>query len=142
MKNTNKAEKILEQFSPKPMPPGIKERILLKAQQKKREFRTLSPAYRTLFGISLILLLVVLLSDLVIRRSEYRYLVSILNGQQVTEDTLEEELKEMTDGLINIEDESYLNHWLTRHYRMHKKHGKLRDYQDILDILKEEINGT
>jgi hypothetical protein len=142
MKNVNKAERILERLSPKPMPSEIKERILLKAQQKKGDFRTISPAYRALFGISLILLLIVFLGDLVIRKSEYRYLVSIMNGQQVSEDTLEEEFKEMTDGLINIEDESYLNHWLTRHYPMHKKHGKLRDYQDILDILKEEINGT
>jgi len=142
MKNTNKAAKILEQLSPKPMPSEIKERILLKARQKKREYGTLSPAYRALFGISLILLLVVLLSDLVIRKNECRYLVSVMNGQQVSEDTLEEGLKEMTDGLINSEDESYLNQWLARHYRRHKKHGRLRNYQDVLDILKEEINGT
>jgi len=142
MKNTNKAEKILEQLSPKPMPSEIKERILLKARQKKREYGTLSPAYRALFGISLILLLVVLLSDFVIRKNECRYLVSVMNGQQVSEDTLEEELKEMTDGLINIEYDYNINKWFARHYRIHKKHGKLRDYQDVLDILKEEINGT
>jgi len=142
MKSTNKAEKILEQLSPKPMPPEVKERILLKARQKKREFRILSPAYSTLFGISLILLLAVLLSGIVIRKSEYRYLVSVMNGQQVSEDTLKKELKEMTDGLKNIEHELNLSQWLARHYRMHKKHGRLRNYQDVLDIIKEEINGT
>jgi len=50
--------------------------------------------------------------------------------------------KEMTDGLINIEHELNLSQWLARHYRMHKKHGRLRNYQDVLDIIKEEINGT
>jgi len=141
MKNNHETEKILEEISPKTMPSELKERILRNAYQKKRKFRLLSPAYRILFGISCVLLLVVFFSNHMIQKRESHYVSSIMNRSQVSEKGLEKDLKEMTEDLKIKYDPSF-NQWLTRHYRGHKKEGKLRNYQDILIILKEEINGV
>jgi len=142
MKNTNKTEKVLEEISPQSMPLEVKERILKNADLKKREFRVLSPAYRILFAVSCVLLLVVFFSNHMIQKRESRYVASLMNGSQVSESVIEKDLKEATEDHLRIEYSLSFNQWLTRHYKIHRKEGKLRNYQDILDILEEEINGV
>ena len=142
MKNTNKTEKVLEESSPQSMPLEVKERILKNADLKKREFKILSPLYRLLFGISCVLLLVVFFSNHMIQKRESRYVASLMNSSQVSESVIEKDLKEATEDHLRIEYSLSFNQWLTRHYKIHRKEGKLRNYQDILDILEEEINGV
>jgi len=140
MKNIHETEKILEEISPQSMPLDVKERILKNAYQKKVEFRILSPAYWLLFVISCLLLLVVFFCDHMIEKRESHYVASLMNRSLVFETEFERDIKEVTEDL-KINYDPSLNQWLSRHYRIYRKEQQPRRYQDILDILEEEING-
>jgi len=141
MRDINKTERLLERLSPKPLPQELKEKIITNAHHKKREMRVLSPAYRIGFAVSCILLFVFVLSEVLIRKSEIRFVTSIIDRTQTSETALENDLQKFTADLLNIEYDSNFNQWLCRHYKIHRKPTKLKTYQDILNILKEDING-
>jgi len=142
MRNIHETEKILEKISHKSMPLEVKERILKNVFQKKRELRVLSPAYRILFGISCLLLLAVFFSNHMIQKRESHYAASIIKGSRISEAGLEKELESVTEGLLEIKTELSFNQWLSRNYKIYRKEQRSRNYQDILDILEEEINGV
>ena len=142
MGNANRTEKYLEKISPKPMPSELRKKILSTLSQRKKELRVCSPAYKRLFGISCIFIFVALFCDILIQNSERSYLASIMNGPQVSEIKIEKDFKEMTEDLLQIGNYPSFIQWLTYCLKVHRKDGKLRNHQVILDILREEINGV
>ena len=141
MGDMNKTEELLESLSPKPLSTELKEKIIANADYKLRKLRVLSPAYRILFAASCFLLILFCVSEIFIQKSERNHFASIINRTETSEAAPENDLQKLTADILNIEYDSNLNQWLIRHYKIHRKPEKLKTYQDILDILKEEING-
>jgi len=141
MGDINKTEKLLESLSPKPLRSELKKKIIANAHHKKREMRILSPAYQVMLTLSCVLIFVVFLSEFLIRKSEIRFVASITNRAPSSVAAPENELQKFTADLLNTEYDSNFNQWLCRHYKIHRKPTKLKTYQDILNILKEDING-
>lgn len=133
----NKTQEILEGLSPKPLPPGLREKILSTAFQRQREFLVISPVLRTLFAISSVFIVLAFFCDIMIKNSEKDFLTSIMNGSQVSEMILDKDLQEMTKELLKIDYDKRLNQWVIRHYKTKKTAAKLTSYQSIMDILKE-----
>jgi len=133
----NKTQEILEGLSPKPLPPGLREKILSTAFQRQREFFVISPVFRTLFAISSVLIVLAFFCDIMIKNSENDFLTSIMNGSQVSEMILDKDLQEMTKDLFKIEYDQRLNQWVIRHYKTNKTAAKITGIQRIMDILKE-----
>ena len=137
MEGFNKTQEILEGLSPKPLPPGLREKVLSTAYQRQRKFQVISPVLRTLFVISSALIVLAFFCDIMIKNSENHFLTSIMNGSQVSEMVLDKDLQEMTKELFKIEYDQHLNQWVIRHYKTKKTAAKLTSYQSIMDILKE-----
>ena len=133
----NKTQRILEDLSPKPMPSELREKILLTAYQKQREFLVISPVLKTLFAISSILIVLAFFCDSLIKNSENDFLTSIMNGSQVSEMMLDKDLQEMKNELFKIDYDQRFNQWVIRHYKTKKTEAKLTGLQRIMDILKE-----
>lgn len=132
-----KTQEILEGLSPKPLPPGFREKILSTAYQRQREFLVISPVFWTLFAISSVLIVLAFFCDIMIKNSENDFLTSIMNGSQVSEMILDKDLQEMTNELFKIEYDQRLNQWVIRHYKNKKTAAKITGIQRIMDILKE-----
>lgn len=141
MRDINKTERLLERLSPKPLPQELKEKIITNAHHKKREMRILSPAYRIVLAISCVLLFVFFLSEFLIRKSENRFVASITNRAPSSMAAPENDLQQLTAELLNMEYDHDLNQWLSWQFKIHRKPEKLKTYQDILNILKEDVNG-
>jgi hypothetical protein len=133
----NRTQEILEGLSPKPMPPGLREKILSTAFQRQKEFLVISPVLRTLFAISSILIVLAFFCDILIKNSENDFLTSVMNGSQVSEMILDKDLQEMKNELFKIDYDQRLNQWVIRHYKTKKTEAKLKGLQRIMDILKE-----
>ena len=133
----NKTQEILENLSPKPISPEVREKILSAAYQRQREFLVISPVLRTLFAISSVLIVLAFFCDILIKNSENHFLTSIMNGSQVSEMILDKDLQEMRKELFKIEYDQRLNQWVIRHYKTKKTAAKLTSFQKIMDILKE-----
>jgi len=79
MKNEREVEDLLEQFSPRPVPPGLKERTIRAAGQKARERRLLTPGWRWAFAASLAFLTLFTWADWRISAGGQNRLDSLLN---------------------------------------------------------------
>jgi hypothetical protein len=64
MKYERDVEELLERFSPRPSPPGLKERTIQAAEQKARDRRLLTPGWRWVLATSLVLFAIFMLADL------------------------------------------------------------------------------
>jgi len=137
MGGVNKTQETLKGLSPKPLPPGLREKILSTAYQRKREFLVIPPMLRTLFAISSVLIVLAFFCDIMIKNSENDFLTSLINGSQVSEMILDKNLQEMKDELFKIDYDQRLNQWVIRHYKTKKTAAKLTSFKSIMDILKE-----
>ena len=63
MKDERDVEELLKHFSPRPVPPGLKERTIQATEQKIRESRLLTRGWRWIFAASLVLLAFFTLAD-------------------------------------------------------------------------------
>jgi hypothetical protein len=63
MKNERDVEELLERFSPRAVPPGLKERTIQAARQKNKENRLLTPGWRWVLAASLALFALFTLAD-------------------------------------------------------------------------------
>lgn len=133
----NKIQEILEGLSPKPLAPGLREKILSTAFQRQREFLVISPVLRALFAISSVLIVLAFFCDIMIKNSENDFLTSIMNGSQVSEMMQDKNLQEMKDELFKIDYDQRINQWVIRHYKTKKTAAKITGLQKIMDILKE-----
>ena len=140
MGGLDKTQETLEGLSPKPMPPELREKILSTAYRRQREFPVVSPAFRTIFIVSSVLIVLALFCDTMIKNSENNFLASIMNGSQISEIVLDEDAQEMKDELLElfkIEYDQRLNQWVIRRYKTKKTEAKLSDFKKIMDMIKE-----
>jgi hypothetical protein len=79
MKHERDVEELMKRFSPRPSPPGLKERTIQAAGQKIRESRLLTPGWRWIFAASLVLLAFFTLADWRISTLEQNHLSALLN---------------------------------------------------------------
>jgi hypothetical protein len=63
MRHEHDVEELLKRFSPRPAPPGLKERTTQAAEQKIREGRLLTPGWRWILATSIVLLAFFTLAD-------------------------------------------------------------------------------
>lgn len=125
-------DKIFENLSPKPMPQGLKVRILHKAYEKNRKMKIFSPMFKVLLTASCILIIFVFASDLMIREIENRRLPPTANYDR--------DLWNVTIDLLNTGSDLDQNPWLTRYSLNRRKKVILPYRQNWMDILKGAIN--
>jgi len=140
MKNTDKAQKLLERLSPKPLPADLREKLLSTALQNQRKSQVMTPVLVMVFSICCVLVALALFSDIMITNSENEHFSAIMDYFLASELTLEKDLQEIATELFTIECDKSLNQWLIQHYRTKNKSAKLASYQRIIEILKEQTN--
>jgi hypothetical protein len=140
MKNTDKVQKLLESLSPKPLPAELRKKLLSTAHQNQRKSQVMTPVLVMVFSICCVLVALALFSDIMITNSENKHFSAIMDYFLASEVTLEKDLQEIATELFTIEYDKNLNQWLIQHYRTKKKSAKLRSYQSIIDMLKEQNN--
>lgn len=79
MRNDNDFEKFLERISPKPAPPGLREKTLRAARENAAARQVISPAFGWTLACFSLLLLFFLLADRRISSAEGSHLDSLLN---------------------------------------------------------------
>jgi len=137
MKNKDNVQELLESLSPKPLPPGLKKKLLSTAYRKQQRFQIITPVLGKVFFLCCILVVMAFVFDLMITDSENRNLTAMMDGSQTSETMIEKDLKEIAEELFKNEYEKSLNQWLIQHYKIQKKSAKFTNYQSIIDILKE-----
>ena len=140
MRDLDKIQILLERLSPKPLPPEFREKILSTAYQKQRKFQVIIPVLQKALFICGVLGVMALVFDTVITNSENKHLAAMMDGSQTSEVLIEKDLQEIAAELFEIEYDKNLNQWLIRHYKTEKKSAKLKSYQNIIEILKEQTN--
>ncbi len=137
MKDLDKTQELLESLSPKPLPPELRDKILLAVHQRKTKPPVITPAVRVATAISCVLIVLALGFNAMIRNNENQYLTAMMGVSPASEAIIEKELQEVATELFKIEYDEHLNQWLVRYYRSKKKTAKIKTYQSIIDILKE-----
>ena len=137
MKNKDNVQELLESLSPKPLPPGLKKKLLSTAYRKQQRFQIITPVLGKVFFLCCILVVMAFVFDLMITDSEKRNLTAMMDGSQTSETMIEQDLKEIAEELFKNEYEKSLNQWLIQHYITQKKSAEFTNYQSIIDILKE-----
>ena len=105
MKDERDVEELLKRFSPRPSPPGLKERTIQAAEQKIRESRSLTPGWRWVFATSLVLLTFFTLADWRISAVEQNHLSALLDlpGEKALSPEKQAD-KEAAELLANLPD--------------------------------------
>ena len=105
MKHERDVEELLERFSPRPAPPGLKDQTIQAAEQQIRESRLLTPGWRWILAASSVLLAFFTLADWRISAVGQNHLNSLLDLP--AEKTLSPEKqadKEAAELLANLPD--------------------------------------
>jgi len=107
MKHERDVEELLQRFSPRPSPPGLKERTIQAAEQKIRERRLLTPGWRWIFATGLVFLAFSTLADWRISAIEQNRLSALLNlpGEKALspEKLADEEAAELLANLPDLD---------------------------------------
>jgi hypothetical protein len=80
MKNPDDIEELLDRFSIKSSPPGLREKILFAAHQNKKARRLMSPALRIFCALCAFLIGFSFLLDWQVSRHEERRILSVLQA--------------------------------------------------------------
>ena len=110
MKDTDKVKELLENLSPKPLPPEFRRKILSTAYQKQRKFQVIIPVLQKVFFICVVLGVMALVFDTVITNSENKHIAAMMDGFQASEVMIEKDLQEIAVELFEIE---YVKHLQT-----------------------------
>lgn len=137
MKEDNKVQKLLEKLSPRPLSPGIREKILFGTYQKERKYRVITPVLRWVFTASCVLIVLALIFDSVAKNSESSHLTAMMDGSKASEILREKELQDMIRELFKIEYDQRFDRWIILYQKTKKRESKLLDYQHLMDLLKE-----
>jgi hypothetical protein len=107
MKLEGDIEELLERFSARPSPPGLKERIIRAVEQEITESRLLTPRWRWIFAASLVLLAFFTLADWRISAVEQNHLSTLLGlpGEKALspEKLADEEAAELLANLPDLD---------------------------------------
>jgi hypothetical protein len=105
MKNGKDVENLLEQFSPQPAPPGLKERIIQTARKESQTRRVLTPALRLTLAGSVVLILFFILADWRVSTAGQKHLSRLLNVPSAGPVSLEIAAdQEMAEYLADLPD--------------------------------------
>jgi hypothetical protein len=81
MKDEREVEKLLGQFSPRPGPRGLRERVIQAAEREAKARRILTPVWRWALASSFVLLAIFMLADWRISFRERNHLNSLLDSR-------------------------------------------------------------
>lgn len=81
MKDEREVEKLLRQFSSRPGPQGLREKVIQAAEREVEARRVLTPAWRWALASSLVLLAIFVLADWRTSSRELNRLSSLLNSR-------------------------------------------------------------
>jgi len=105
MRDREDVEKVLERFSGKPGPPGLKERVLKGAERKARARRIMTPLLSAALASCSILLVFLILADWRISATQERRLNSFLRVTRASEMSSEQIIDQrIGEFLANVPD--------------------------------------
>jgi hypothetical protein len=104
--NDKKIEDFLKIFAYKPAPPGLKEKILRSALQRKQSSPVITPFIWKGFVTTLILLIIVMAVDATVSSNQNGHLSSFLDLPQESSDRQEEEWSMLKDIIWDPLDKS------------------------------------
>jgi hypothetical protein len=137
--NNQKTIDFLNNFSRKPAPPELKEKILNEARRERAENRVITPILWKVGLICSASILMFLLLDIVILHKQKRYIASLVGTQPVTWIQKEDDSILYLAKLLNMTPEAENMAWLkAKLLRKHKSNRNNR-YEEFLR-LKEELN--
>ncbi len=142
VKDLRKTEDLLHSFQRKPLPPGMKEKILRTANQEAAQMRPLVNSFRRVVAVCSALIAVVILLDMKISENQ-RQKISLLqkttSGSESAE--LEDELAIILD-LINETNNSSNISWIKIRYFRGKKSTQWLNRNREFQIFMEDFNGS
>jgi len=134
-----KTEDFLNNFSRKPAPPELKEKILNEARRERAEKRVMTPMLWKVGLICSASILTFLLLDTFILPNQKRYIASLVGTQPVIRIQKQDESLLFLAKLLNMTQEAENMAWLkAKLLRKHKSNRNNR-YEEFLR-LKEELN--
>lgn len=141
MKELDRTQRLLERLSPKPLPAGLKEKIMAAAYQKRRKSLVITPALQIAYFLCFLLIALALVFDNIMTKSENERLTAVIDISQNSEAVKENAFQKVMAELFEIENDKSLTQWLVRHYKIKEESAKLISFQSMMNRLKEEING-
>lgn len=134
-----KTEDFLNNFSRKPAPPELKEKILNEARRERAVNRVMTPMLWKVGLICSASILTFLLLDTFILHNQKRYIASLVGTQPVIRIQKQDESLLFLAKLLNMTQEAENMAWLkAKLLRKHKSNRNNR-YEEFLR-LKEELN--
>jgi len=137
--NNQKTVDFLNNFSRKPAPPELKEKILNEAQRERAEKRVMTPMLWKVALICSASILMFLLLDTFILHNQKRYIASLVGTQPVIRIQKQDNSILFLAKLLNMSPEAENMAWLkAKLLRKHKSNRNNR-LEEFLR-LKEELN--
>lgn len=142
MENQNKIEKLLQSFSLKSPPKGLRERILRTAHQEKMASRLMTSGLWILLVSSTLLIIFTLFLDIKISQTQQKQMASLINLPLVYDNSKVEDDIFIIAELLNEPPDSEMVSWIKRRYEMREKTKKAHKYYKTFKTLEEEFNGN
>ena len=137
--NNQKTVDFLNDFSRKPAPPELKEKILNEARRERAENRVMTPMLWKVGLICSASILMFLLLDIFILPNQKRYIASLVGTQPVTRIQKQDDSILFLARLLNMSPEAENMAWLkAKLLRKHKSNRNNRNEEFLR--LKEELN--
>ena len=136
-------ESYLSRFKRRLPPPGFKEQLLSRVEERRKLEQLMTPARWKIACTCLVLAVIFLAANVFIVRNEKQHLSALLNINQATESGIVEEslpsLLADIPELTGLEKSPQILKWQSREKAESRKQ-KVEDYLNLLNI-KEEYNG-
>ncbi len=137
--NNQKTEDFLNNFSRKPAPPELKEKILNEARRERAEKRVMTPMLWKVGLICSASILTFLLLDTFILHNQKRYFASLVGTQPVTRIQKQDDSLLFLARILNMSPEAENIAWLKGKLSRKHKANRNNRYEEFLR-LKEELN--
>jgi len=141
MKNQNEIESFIQDFSRKPPPQGLREKVLQSAYQERMASRVMTSGLWILLIGCVVLACFSFFLDIKISINQQKRISSLIEMPQASDISKEKIEVYVIAELINGRTDSKFVSWMERHYGMKKKTKKTPlDYK--FKVLMEEFNGN
>ena len=138
IQNDQKTEDFLNNFSRKPAPPELKEKILNEARRERAEKRVMTPMLWKVGLICSASILTFLLLDTFILPNQKRYIASLVGTQPVIRIQKQDESLLFLAKLLNMTQEAENMTWLKAKLLRNHKSNRNNLYEEFLR-LKDEL---
>ena len=136
-------ESYLSRFKRRLPPPGFKEQLLRRVEERRKLEQVMTPARWKIAFTCLVLAVIFLAANVFIVRNEKQHLSALLNINQATESGIVEEslpsLLADIPELTGLEKSPQILKWQSREKAESRKQ-KVEEYLNLLNM-KEEYNG-